>query len=82
MAQKFLRDDCPPSFVVSLKAGGTGLTLTAATILTGGAEKFPHRDEQRPPDFIRFDLQTASTSAVGGTRLRWPLESATQKAIP
>jgi len=31
MVQKFQRDDGPPFFVLSLKAGGTGLTLTAAS---------------------------------------------------
>jgi non-specific serine/threonine protein kinase len=31
MVEKFQRDDGPPFFVLSLKAGGTGLTLTAAT---------------------------------------------------
>ena len=31
MVQKFQRADGPPFFVLSLKAGGTGLTLTAAT---------------------------------------------------
>ena len=31
MVQKFQRDDGPPFFVLSLKAGGTGLNLTAAT---------------------------------------------------
>jgi superfamily II DNA or RNA helicase len=31
MVQKFQRDDGPPFFVLSLKAGGTGLNLTAAS---------------------------------------------------
>ncbi len=31
MVEKFQRDDGPPFFVFSLKAGGTGLTLTAAS---------------------------------------------------
>ena len=31
MVQQFQRDDGPPFFVLSLKAGGTGLNLTAAT---------------------------------------------------
>jgi non-specific serine/threonine protein kinase len=31
MVEEFQRDDGPPFFVLSLKAGGTGLTLTAAS---------------------------------------------------